>query len=107
MSADESRSEEGNSNTELKKKEPVLSLILQPRSLLVVKDELYSDYLHSVPFRTTDVIDDKVINLELINKNQSNEQNLLGIGSELARETRLSLTIRVVEKVLKNVIKLR
>lgn len=38
------------------KNEIVMSLLLQPRSLLVVKDSLYNEHLHSVPFRDYDVI---------------------------------------------------
>ncbi len=77
--------------------EPLFSLVLQPRSLLVFKDDLYTHYLHSIAFRDTDLLDDKVINLELAG---------LQKGIEIKREERLSLTIRVVQKVLKNTLRL-
>lgn len=42
---------------------PAFRLVLQPRSLLVFKDELYSNYLHGIEFAEQDVLDETVINL--------------------------------------------
>jgi alkylated DNA repair protein alkB family protein 6 len=79
------------------KREHVFSLILQPRSLLIVKDELYINCLHGIAFNKEDIITDKVANLELACHK---------VGDIIQRERRISLTIRVVKKVLKNVIKI-
>eukprot|EP01118_Nematostelium_gracile_P008274 TRINITY_DN2741_c0_g1_i1.p1 TRINITY_DN2741_c0_g1~~TRINITY_DN2741_c0_g1_i1.p1 ORF type:complete len:156 (-),score=40.81 TRINITY_DN2741_c0_g1_i1:26-493(-) len=73
-------------------------ILLEPRSLLVFKDQLYTDYLHGIAFSDRDVVDEKVVNLD---------STSYKIGDEIERKKRLSLTIRVVTKTLKNVIKLR
>jgi alkylated DNA repair protein alkB family protein 6 len=78
--------------------DPVISLILEPRSLLVIKDLLYTDFMHGIEFRHQDVITDKVVN---------NHAQKYQIGQIVERKLRYSLTIRHVEKVLKNIIKLR
>jgi alkylated DNA repair protein alkB family protein 6 len=77
--------------------EPIFSLVLQPRSLLVFKDALYTDYLHGIARRRVDVLDNKIVNLT---------QAGLEEGTVLPRAHRISLTIRVVHKTLKNKIKL-
>ena len=77
--------------------DPAFSLILQPRSLLVFKDLLYTDYLHGIAFREADEVHSKVLN---------GESSGFEPGSVVERKLRISLTIRVVNKVLKNVIKL-
>jgi len=79
------------------KNTPAFSILLQPRSLLVFKDELYTKYLHSIAFRHEDVLDSSVVNLK---------EAGLSLGTVIRREIRTSLTIRVVNKVLKNVIKI-
>lgn len=61
------------------------------------KDELYANYLHGIEFRTEDILDDKVVNLESAK---------LEKGTTIKRDLRISMTIRVVNKVLKNAIKL-
>lgn len=78
-------------------REPIFSIVLQPRSLLVFKDDLYSDYMHGIAFREEDVVDEKVVNAK---------EAGVELGTVIKREHRISLTIRVVNKVLKNVIKL-
>ncbi len=69
------------------------SVLLQPRSLILVMDEMYTKYLHGIAERTEDVITDKVANTE---------ECRVSSGDILNRATtRVSLTIRHVPKVLK------
>ena len=65
-------------------------LLIQPRSLLVLKKKLYENYLHGIEETFEDVIDEKVANCEA-------EM----IGKVLKRDTRVSLTIRNVPKTTK------
>eukprot|EP01091_Cochliopodium_minus_P019565 TRINITY_DN825_c0_g1_i1.p1 TRINITY_DN825_c0_g1~~TRINITY_DN825_c0_g1_i1.p1 ORF type:complete len:237 (+),score=70.94 TRINITY_DN825_c0_g1_i1:270-980(+) len=70
----------------------VFSIALRPRALLIVKDEVYTNYMHGIEERMEDVVDDKVINLE---------QTGLHVGDVIKRELRISATIREVKLVLK------
>ncbi|XP_043283214.1 alpha-ketoglutarate-dependent dioxygenase alkB homolog 6 isoform X2 [Venturia canescens] len=80
--------------------EPEFSFLLEPRSLLVLQENLYHDYLHSIAERDTDIISSqKTKNLNLCSGNYHN-------GDVLERGTRLSLTIRHVPKTSKLKIKL-
>ncbi|XP_053670474.1 alpha-ketoglutarate-dependent dioxygenase alkB homolog 6 [Anopheles nili] len=73
-------------------------IFLEPRSLLIVKDDMYHRYLHSIGNLEYDLIDDEIANLSLV-KN-------VNIGDILPRKTRISLTIRHVPKTSKMKIKL-
>jgi alkylated DNA repair protein alkB family protein 6 len=75
----------------------VFSIVLQPRSLLVFKDDLYVKYLHGIAFQEKDVVDAKTINLKQVQMKE---------GDVIERKRRVSFTIRLVNKVLKNTIKL-
>ncbi|CAH1114471.1 unnamed protein product [Psylliodes chrysocephalus] len=70
----------------------VCELLLEPCSLVIIKDDMYSKYLHSIPERNSDTIS-KCTNLKNCQKYSCDE--------ELCRSTRVSLTIRNVPKVLK------
>ncbi|XP_031746391.1 alpha-ketoglutarate-dependent dioxygenase alkB homolog 6 isoform X1 [Xenopus tropicalis] len=70
----------------------ILSLLLEPRSLLVVREELYTSYLHGICPKTSDTLGPKAANLEKCTAHS---------GETLQRGTRVSLTIRFVPKVLK------
>ncbi|KAK6181298.1 hypothetical protein SNE40_009181 [Patella caerulea] len=70
------------------------SIFLEPRSLIVVKDAMYESYLHGIDQRQEDEITDKIANL-------SHCQDVT-TGDIRSRTTRVSLTIRIVPKVLKN-----
>lgn len=67
------------------------TLLLEPRSLLVLQHELYTDYMHGIDGTKADVVDDTVKNLELCEKKYD-------LGQQLPRTTRISLTIRNVPK---------
>ena len=68
------------------------SLLLEPRSLLILQDDAYHKFLHGIDMKETDVIDESFYNLKLTNSS---------IGDCLKREKRISLTIRNVPKILK------
>ena len=69
----------------------VTSLFVEPRSLLVLKDEMYAKYLHGIEETDQDVISDKICNLH----------DPSVIGQAFPRSTRISLTIRHVPKTTK------
>jgi alkylated DNA repair protein alkB family protein 6 len=68
------------------------SLLLEPRSLLVLEDDMYTGYLHGIAERKHDEINNNIINLPYCR---------LMSTDTLVRDTRVSLTIRYVPKVLK------
>lgn len=72
----------------------ICKLLIEPRSLLILKHDLYQKYLHSISETTEDVIDESIENLE-------NCKNKYKIGDTLQRDTRVSLTIRNVPKTTK------
>lgn len=69
-----------------------LSLLLKPRSLLVLQEDMYSRYLHGIRLVLEDTITEKVANAGSCT---------CALGDTLARRTRVSLTIRHVPRVLK------
>ena len=71
-----------------------LSLLLEPNSLLLLRDDMYKTYLHGIAEREKDVVTDKICNLSHLGSSVS-------VGGELTRTTRVSLTIRYVPKTLK------
>eukprot|EP00062_Callorhinchus_milii_P028140 gi/632992335/ref/XP_007885042.1/ PREDICTED: alpha-ketoglutarate-dependent dioxygenase alkB homolog 6 [Callorhinchus milii] len=70
-----------------------LSLLLEARSLLVLREELYERLLHGIRPLTSDTVTSRVANLCPQGPRP---------GDTLTRGTRVSLTIRHVPKVLKN-----
>ncbi|CAG7725548.1 unnamed protein product [Allacma fusca] len=73
------------------------SLLVQPRSLLILRDKAYDYYLHGIEEICKDELTDKVINAGVLG---------LSPGDELQRATRVSLTIRHVPKTTKPMLKL-
>lgn len=73
------------------------SLIVKPRSLLILKDDLYTEYLHGIEEVGRDVIGERVANAGSLG---------LKVGESLQRQTRISLTIRNVPKTSKMKIRL-
>lgn len=86
------KEEEGQNHSTKQEADRVGSLLLQPRSLLVTCDAMYTEYLHGIESRTEDTVDDGVKNAAVCG---------IEPGTVLERGTRVSLTIRVVPKVLK------
>uniref|UniRef100_A0A1A9WM82 Fe2OG dioxygenase domain-containing protein n=1 Tax=Glossina brevipalpis TaxID=37001 RepID=A0A1A9WM82_9MUSC len=72
----------------------LFKLILEPRSLLILKDSLYNDYLHSINEVEQDTLCDRICNYE-------NCESTYKMGDCLKRSTRISLTIRNVPKTTK------
>ncbi|XP_078671529.1 putative RNA/DNA demethylase ALKBH6 isoform X1 [Branchiostoma floridae x Branchiostoma belcheri] len=70
-----------------------MSLLLQPRSLLVLQEDLYHRFLHGIAERATDDVTDTVANLTSCGG--------VAVGDTLTRDTRVSLTVRHVPKTLK------
>ncbi|EDW11052.1 hypothetical protein AWZ03_006904 [Drosophila navojoa] len=73
----------------------VFKLLLEPRSLLILKDTLYSDYMHAISEINEDTLCDRICNYNLC-------ENTYKIGDHLVRRApRISLTIRNVPKTSK------
>ena len=70
--------------------QPVLSLLLQPRSLLLFTDALYTRYFHCIHELHEDVLDSSLHNLQQAMSSSRSEQ----LPVILPRSTRFSLTIR-------------
>ncbi|XP_046847687.1 alpha-ketoglutarate-dependent dioxygenase alkB homolog 6-like isoform X2 [Xenia sp. Carnegie-2017] len=73
-------------------KRHVMSLLVQRRSAYVFEQDMYTKYLHGISERKVDTLDNKVLNLDSCSN--------VSIDSALKRETRVSLTVRFVPKVL-------
>ncbi|KAJ8045292.1 Alpha-ketoglutarate-dependent dioxygenase alkB-like 6 [Holothuria leucospilota] len=86
-----SSKQDGDSQSE-NHSEPIFTLLLKPRSLLILKDSVYTSYLHGIAECVEDTVDDNVANL-------SSTENK--VGEVLTRGVRISLTIRFVPKTLK------
>jgi len=70
-----------------------------PRSLIVVQDDMYTRYLHGIREVTTDVVDESFANLDTAAVSSQPPS----LGNQLHRaKPRISLTVRVVPKVLQN-----
>lgn len=72
----------------------MLSVLLEPNSLLVLTEDMYTGYLHAISERTKDTVTESICNLEQLEKR-------IPQGTVLQRSTRISLTIRNVPKALK------
>ena len=76
--------------------EPACSVLLQPRSLLVFSAEAYTHMLHGIRPASTDVLGPTVCNLGMCHSPAG-----LAVGEVIERGRRLSLTVRRVVKVAK------
>ena len=72
------------------KKEVAFTLYLQPRSLLVQQDSMYTSYLHGIEEKDEDYLDEQVANLSNVDVSATTQP--------IKRGTRVSLTIRHVLK---------
>lgn len=71
------------------------SLLLEPRSLVVLQDDMYTVFMHGIKEINQDLIEEKkIFNFKKLGNSHS-EKEILN------RNTRISLTIRHVPKVLK------
>lgn len=88
----------GNSVTSIdneKKRKIVCQLLIEPRSLLLLKDDMYKNYLHSIADVKSDKITDDLLNLEQCAEFKNH------VGKIVERNRRISLTIRHVPKTSK------
>ncbi|XP_032083184.1 alpha-ketoglutarate-dependent dioxygenase alkB homolog 6 [Thamnophis elegans] len=81
-----------NSAPQTQEERYAFSFLLKPRSLLVLQEDMYVRYLHGIRPVSTDTVTQGVANAGLCG---------CEIGDTLPRQTRVSLTIRHVPKVLK------
>lgn len=77
----------------------VCKLLIERRSLLILKDDMYHKYLHGIAETDEDVIGENVSNLPHCSHSYK-------LGDKCKRETRVSLTIRHVPKTSKMKLKL-
>lgn len=70
----------------------LFSLLVRPRSLLILQDDMYQRLLHGIQSCDQDTLTDQVVNLSSAKA---------ASGEALTRGTRVSLTIRHVPKVMK------
>lgn len=70
---------------------PIYSILLEPRSLLVLQDKLFHYYLHSIEEVKEDLLDDSIVNLNMCSEKYVK-------NTTISRDTRISLTIRHVPK---------
>lgn len=72
----------------------VASLLLERRSLVVLQDDMYNKYLHTIPEVQYDTVSGAEVNLELCSCQ-------FATGAQLQRTTRISLTVRHVPHTTK------
>ena len=72
-------------------------VLLEPRSLFIVKDDMYSQYMHGIEERQEDRIQSGLIS----NFDRCSDELKSKDEQILTRTTRISLTIRRVEKTSK------
>lgn len=77
----------------------ICKLLIERRSLLILKDDMYHKYLHGIAETDEDVISENVTNLQHCSHSYK-------LGDKIKRETRVSLTIRHVPKTSKMKLKL-
>lgn len=82
------------------KRKPICQLMIEPGSLLILKDDMYNKYLHSISEVTEDLITNNIANIDRC----INFRNRL--GEVVQRGRRISLTIRHVPKTTRLRIKL-
>nr|GAT47964.1 predicted protein [Mycena chlorophos] len=88
---------------------PVLSVLLEPRSVVISQDDLYASHLHAIREVDQDVIHstlleiDQSMRLPIANRDKLTSPSAIQFvneGGTLKRETRYSLTCRDVQKVV-------
>lgn len=70
----------------------LFSLLVRPRSLLILQDEMYQSLLHGIQGQDRDLLTERVVNVSAAGAQP---------GETLTRGTRVSLTVRHVPKVMK------
>lgn len=75
----------------------ICELLIEPRSLLILKHDMYTKYLHSIAEQTHDTITTQLANLGQCADDELKNQ----LGGTIERNRRISLTIRHVPKTSK------
>lgn len=75
----------------------ICQLLIEPRSLLILKHDMYTKYLHSIAEQTHDTITTQLANLGQCADDELKNQ----LGGTIERNRRISLTIRHVPKTSK------
>ncbi|KAG0272331.1 hypothetical protein BGZ95_011923 [Linnemannia exigua] len=92
---DKDQEDRDSTKDDVRAQEPEFSLLVQPRSLLVLKEDVYKKYMHGIREITKDDLrKGNILNL-LEAKPDGTEETPV-----LERETRVSLTFRIVQKTL-------
>lgn len=86
----------GGNNTIDQRRKLICQLLIEPRSLLILKDDMYKNYLHSIANETHDIITPDLANLDQCCDELKNR-----VGGTIQRKKRISLTIRNVPKTSK------
>ena len=84
---------------------PVLSLLLEPRSLVITTSSLYTAHLHGIEEVAEDIFiiadgrapQERIANFDMLRDKEAKEA--IANGGKLERGMRFSLTCRDVEKV--------
>ncbi len=85
---------------------PVLSVLLEPRSLVITTQDLYTEYLHGISeavedhFEPHGLASDKAQIANWTMVKDAGIRKCLEEGGSLSRSTRISLTCRDVEKMM-------
>ncbi|KAF9960145.1 Alpha-ketoglutarate-dependent dioxygenase alkB 6 [Mortierella alpina] len=85
--------------------EPEFSLLVQPRSLLVLKEDLYNKYMHGI----REITCDDLKRGDILNLSEAAPEaaNYPSASTLMERGTRISLTFRIVQKTLSKKLFLR
>lgn len=71
------------------------SILIEPRSLIVLQDDMYNQFMHGIKEINQDVVEgNRIKNFKILGNHYSD-------GEILDRKTRISLTIRYVPKTFK------
>ncbi|KAF9288736.1 Alpha-ketoglutarate-dependent dioxygenase alkB 6 [Mortierella alpina] len=88
-----------------REQEPEFSLLVQPRSLLVLKEDVYNKYMHGIREITSDDLNrGNILNLPEAAPEVLNHPSA---SARVERGTRISLTFRIVKKTLSKKLFLR
>jgi len=93
--------DEGDSSLQ---KRYVTSVFVEPRSLLIVQDDAYTQCLHGIKEVTHDVLSESICNWE---DRCAGRESPCQLGDQMERGRRISLTIRHVPKTIKSKILFR
>lgn len=83
-------------NDALDDRKIVCQLLIEPRSLVIFKDDMYTKYLHSIDEVTSDLVTSRLLNLKYCDDTFREHCN-----ENVDRLRRISLTIRHVPKTTK------